>query len=69
MDRKIHIVTAPFTVGKVVPVMTKKCSKCKEIKLMNDFSPKKDMRKDGKHPYCKKCRALYERERYHTRKL
>ncbi len=50
-------------------VTLKKCSVCKEEKPTGEFSPKRDMKRDGKHPYCKKCRALYERERYHTRKL
>ena len=47
----------------------KVCSRCGEEKFKTEFSPKKDMKKDGLHPYCKKCRALYERERYHTRQL
>jgi hypothetical protein len=36
------------------PVVLKKCTKCKEYKELDLFHKNKS-RKDGKHPYCKRC--------------
>lgn len=45
----------------------KKCSKCKEVKIFNDF-PKNRSRKDGLHQYCKVCNAEICSKNYPKRK-
>lgn len=42
--------------------MTKKCSRCKEIKPDLAFH-KNRSRSDGLHHYCKKCRTIVNREK------
>lgn len=37
----------------------KKCSTCKEVKYLQDFSKNKS-RPDGRHPQCKDCRSKYK---------
>ncbi len=44
-------------------MQTKKCSKCGELKSINDFY-KDEARKDGHFSGCKKCEAEYRKERY-----
>lgn len=42
--------------------MTKRCSRCKEIKPDSSFH-KNSSRYDGLHHYCKKCRTIVNREK------
>ena len=43
--------------------MEKRCSKCKEVKPITEFT--KDInRRDGYYPQCKQCRAEYSRNKY-----
>lgn len=37
----------------------KRCSTCKELKYLKDFSKNKS-RPDGHHPQCKECRSKYK---------
>lgn len=47
---------------------TKKCTKCGQVKQLNDFGKDKN-RKGGRYPQCKECRAkYYEENREHIRK-
>ena len=39
-------------------IRTKECTKCKEIKLLTDFSKDKN-RRNGLYPYCKECVKQY----------
>lgn len=39
---------------------TKTCVKCEEVKSIDNFT-KDPSRKDGLHPYCRKCRAVERR--------
>ena len=41
----------------------KKCTKCKEVKSLNDFS-NNSSKKDGKQSHCKKCRSKYQKQWY-----
>lgn len=43
----------------------RKCSKCKQDKLLSEFS---DKGKDRKQTFCKTCQSLYHKEYYQKRK-
>ena len=47
--------------------MDKKCSKCKELKSVDDFHKNKAT-KDGLNAYCKVCFSAYIKARYHAKK-
>jgi 5-methylcytosine-specific restriction endonuclease McrA len=42
--------------------MTKKCTKCLEIKDLGDFSKNSKNKTDGRQPKCKRCNKLYYQE-------
>jgi hypothetical protein len=48
-------------------ILTKKCSKCKEIKPISAFYNKKES-KDGYYSYCKKCFNLQSNRNYQKRR-
>lgn len=41
----------------------KRCSKCNEVKPLDDFSANRS-RKDGKQGFCKACRSAYQKSWY-----
>lgn len=41
--------------------LTKRCTKCGEVKALEEFSPRKD-RRGGRRSQCRVCRAKHERE-------
>lgn len=43
--------------------LSKRCTKCREVKALEDFSPDKS-RRDGRDPRCRACKAKCERERH-----
>ena len=43
--------------------MEKECSKCKQLKDINNFYKSKN-RKDGLHSYCKECDSIYRKKLY-----
>jgi hypothetical protein len=43
--------------------MEKRCSKCKEVKPITEFTTDIN-RRDGYYPQCKQCRAEYSRNKY-----
>lgn len=45
----------------------KKCSKCKEYKLLDDFNNDKN-KKDGRCSYCKVCIVYYNKKRNEKKK-
>lgn len=45
--------------------MVRKCSKCSEVKPLDDFSRDK-RNKDGRQASCKKCESVRHRRRYYT---
>src|SRR5690606_22923703 len=44
--------------------LIKKCARCKEEKLREDFRPLKNRR----HPYCRKCESAHAKERREAKK-
>lgn len=47
--------------------MNKKCTKCKEVKKLEDFN-NKSASKDGKQIYCRECENYLSREQYKKHK-
>lgn len=43
--------------------LTKRCTKCGEVKPLEEFSPRKD-RRNGRQSRCRVCKARHDRERY-----
>jgi 5-methylcytosine-specific restriction endonuclease McrA len=67
MYHKIYYDTSTIKVKGVWSMEEKFCSKCGEWKAFSEFN-KNRAKKDGYHNYCKKCRKVYDTERYHKNK-
>ncbi len=53
----------PVLFKDVVDVSKKKCTKCGEVKSLEQFS-KQRIAKDGKHSWCEECRRKYKKRYY-----
>lgn len=55
--------TPPLVDRPNIYTLKKKCARCRQWKMLAAFSPRKE-NVDGRHSYCKACRAELAKETY-----